>query len=164
METTVTIWIPNMSGIQMVDLCPGVKWSGIQMVVWKLDWKSLFMVQNVRYLNGPPSYVTWPFEYQTPIMSGIEVFGVQMVTVLQSVSLGIWLINPHSSRLVTHFTALSTMASFEGIATYYSGGWNLNGRGLFCFSMVFCFLMVDKWAPFCSVFQWSRPLESRTFG
>ena len=39
---TVTIWIPSVyqSGIQMVDLCPVVKWSGIWMVVWKLDWKS----------------------------------------------------------------------------------------------------------------------------
>ena len=30
--TTVTICIPNLSEIQMVDLCPVVKWSGIQMV------------------------------------------------------------------------------------------------------------------------------------
>ena len=36
----------------------------------------LYMVQNVWYLNGPPSYVTLPFEYRTPIL-----FGIQMVTV-----------------------------------------------------------------------------------
>ena len=53
----------------MVDLCPMVKWSGIQMVAWKPDWKTLFMVQNVRYLNGLPSHVTLPFEYQTPTLS-----------------------------------------------------------------------------------------------
>ena len=34
----------------MVHLCPVVTWSYIWMVVWK----SLFIVQNVRYLNGPP--------------------------------------------------------------------------------------------------------------
>ena len=103
-------------------------------------------------------------------MSRIEVFGIQMVTVLQLISLGPWLLNPHFSRLVTHFTPFPTMASFEGIATYYSRGWNikhawnLNGRGLFCFLMVFGFQWLAKWAPFCSVFQWSGPLESRTLG
>ena len=40
------------------------------------------MVQNVRYLNGPPSHVTLPFEYRTPTLSGIQVFGIQMVTVI----------------------------------------------------------------------------------
>ena len=35
----------HMSGIQMVYLCPVVKWSGIQMVVWKSDWKN--------YVSGP---------------------------------------------------------------------------------------------------------------
>ena len=29
----------NHLNIQMVDLCPVVKRSGIQMVVWKPDWK-----------------------------------------------------------------------------------------------------------------------------
>ena len=37
---------------------------------------TLFMVQNVWHSNGPPSYVTIPFDDQTPILSGI-----QMVTV-----------------------------------------------------------------------------------
>ena len=40
------------------------------------------MVQNVKYFNGPPSHVTLPFEYRTPILSGIHMFGIQMVTVL----------------------------------------------------------------------------------
>ena len=39
------------------------------------------MVQNVRYSNGPPSHVTLPFEYRILILSGIQVFGIQMVTV-----------------------------------------------------------------------------------
>ena len=30
--------------------------------------KSLFVVQNVRYLNSPPSHETLPFEYQIPIL------------------------------------------------------------------------------------------------
>ena len=60
----------------MVDLCPVIKWSGIQMVVWKPNWKKT-LVQNVRYSNGPPS--------QMPILSSIQmnpVFSIQMVTVL----------------------------------------------------------------------------------
>ena len=42
------------------------------------------MFQNVHYLNGPPSHVTLPFEYQTPLLSGIQVFGIQMVTIKRS--------------------------------------------------------------------------------
>ena len=41
------------------------------------------MVQNVHYANGPPSYMTFPFEYWTPILSGIQVFGIQMVIVVE---------------------------------------------------------------------------------
>ena len=66
----------------MVDMCPVVKWSSTQMVVWKLDWKNLYMVQNVRYSNSTPSQMTLPFEYPTPILSSIQVFSIQMVTVL----------------------------------------------------------------------------------
>ena len=65
----------------MVDLCPVVKRSGSWMLVWKSDWKSLFMVQNVQYSNGRPSRVTLPLEYQTPKVSGIQLSGIQMVTV-----------------------------------------------------------------------------------
>ena len=46
--------------------------------------KGLFMVQNVWYLNGLQSHVTLLFEYPTPMLSGIQVFGIQMVTVLGS--------------------------------------------------------------------------------
>ena len=74
--STVAIWMPDESGIWMIDLCPVVKWSGIQMVVWKLDWNSLLMVQNVGYSNGQPSHVTLPFENRTPIMSSIQIFTV----------------------------------------------------------------------------------------
>ena len=42
------------------------------------------MVQIVWYLNGLPSHVTLPFEYCTPILSGIQVFSIQMVTVYRS--------------------------------------------------------------------------------
>ena len=64
----------------MVDLCPVVKW-------WSETWteKSLFMVKNVWYYsNGPPNHMTLPFEYRTPILPGIQVFDIQMVTVLSS--------------------------------------------------------------------------------
>ena len=43
------------------------------------------MVQNVRYLNGPQIPVTLPFEYWTPILSGIQMFGIQMFSVYNSV-------------------------------------------------------------------------------
>ena len=35
--------------------------------------KSLFRVQNVLYSNGPPNYVTFPLEYQTTILSSIQM-------------------------------------------------------------------------------------------
>ena len=78
----VTIWIPDQSSIQVVDSCLVVKWSSIWMVVWKPDWKSLFIVQNVWFSNGLPSHVTLPFEYRTPTLSGIQVFSILMVTVV----------------------------------------------------------------------------------
>ena len=40
------------------------------------------MVQNVQYSNGPPIQVTLPFEYRTPMLSSIQVFGIQMMIVL----------------------------------------------------------------------------------
>ena len=45
------------------------------------------MVPNVGYSNSPPSHVTLPFEYRTPILSGIQVLGIQMVTVHVSLRL-----------------------------------------------------------------------------
>ena len=67
----------------MVDLCPVVKWSGILMVGWKPDRKSLFMVQNVQYLNDPASHMTtiWILYTQYSDKSGIRVSSIQMVTV-----------------------------------------------------------------------------------
>ena len=59
---------------------------GCQMV-WYLNggWieKSLIMVQNVLYLSGPPSHVTLPFEYSTPILSGIQMNPVFMSSVFR---------------------------------------------------------------------------------
>ena len=34
------------------------------------------------FFNGPPSYVTLPFEYRTPTLTGIQVFSIQVVTVI----------------------------------------------------------------------------------
>ena len=47
----------------------------------KTGLKNLFMVQNVWYLNDPPSHVTLPFEYQTRSTrysdeSSIQVLGI----------------------------------------------------------------------------------------
>ena len=40
------------------------------------------MVQNVYYSNGLPSHMTFPFEFRTPILSGIQMN--QVVTVVSS--------------------------------------------------------------------------------
>ena len=43
------------------------------MVVWKPDWKSLFMVQNIGYLNGLPSHMTiWLPDTHTVRYSGVR--------------------------------------------------------------------------------------------
>ena len=34
------------------------------------------MFQNIQYLNGPPSQMTLPFEYQTPILPVIQMVNV----------------------------------------------------------------------------------------
>ena len=56
------------------------------MVVWKADWKGLFMVQNVQYSNGPPSHMItiWILDTHTVWNSDescIQVFSIQIVTV-----------------------------------------------------------------------------------
>ena len=73
---TGLVWYSNgrfVSGCQMVRYSNGGLKTGLK--------KSQLMVQNVRYSNSPPSHVTLPFEYRTPTQSGIQVFGIQMVTV-----------------------------------------------------------------------------------
>ena len=62
----------------MVDL-----WNGLILKWWSEDRteKILFMVQNVQNSNGPPSHMALPFEYRTLILSCIQVFDNQMVTV-----------------------------------------------------------------------------------
>ena len=54
-----------MSVCQMVQNLNGGLKTGLK--------KRLFIVQNVWYLNGLPSHVTLPFEYRTPILSGIQM-------------------------------------------------------------------------------------------
>ena len=60
----------------MVDLCPVVKWSGIQMVVWKPDLKK--PVYGSKCQVFPPNQMTLPFEYLTPILSGIQMVTVKL--------------------------------------------------------------------------------------
>ena len=50
------------------------------MVVWKPDWKSLFMVENVLYSKCPPSHVTTIWIPDTQL-SGIQMIGIKIVTV-----------------------------------------------------------------------------------
>ena len=69
---TGLVWYSNG---RFVSSCQVVQYSNGQ------NWKSLFMVQNVRYLNGLLSHVTLPFEYRTPMLWGIQMLVTQMVTV-----------------------------------------------------------------------------------
>ena len=50
------------------------------MVVGELDWVEPISVIMSRFRICPPGLVTLPFAYKTPILSGISVFNVQMVT------------------------------------------------------------------------------------
>ena len=64
-QSTVTIWIPDKSDIQMVQMCPVVKLSGFWMVAWKPDKKCLFYGQNAWFSNGLPYHAMRPFENWT---------------------------------------------------------------------------------------------------
>ena len=69
---TGPVWYLNgrfVSGCQMVQYSNGGLKTGLK--------KNLFMVQNIWHSNGLPSLMTLPFEYRTPILTGIR-----MVTVL----------------------------------------------------------------------------------
>ena len=57
----------------MVDLC--LVDNGLVFEWWSENRteKSLFVVENVQYSNGPLSHVTLPFEYQTPKLLGIQI-------------------------------------------------------------------------------------------
>ena len=64
----------------MVDLCLVFKWyfnGGV-----KTGLKDPVHGPNVKYLNSSPSHTTLPFEYRTPKLSGIQVFGIQSITVV----------------------------------------------------------------------------------
>ena len=88
---TVTLWIMDYTGIQMVDLCPVVNWSGFQMVVWKPDclWSKMLCVRMVcqvmwlNHLNSGHPYCT------------IFSFFIQMVTVAD---FELWWISPLNNR------------------------------------------------------------------
>ena len=75
-KNTATIWIPDLSGIKMV---------GIWMGVWKPDWKSLFMAQNVVFKWSAMShdFAIWIPDTHLQFLEefGIQVLGIQMVTV-----------------------------------------------------------------------------------
>ena len=63
----------------MLDLCPVFKWC-------PENWTDKPVYgPKCRVFNGLPNHVTLPFEYQTPIMFGIQmylVFSIQIVTVV----------------------------------------------------------------------------------
>ena len=66
----------------MVDFCPVVKWysnGGLKAGLKKPVYDPKCVV-----LNGPPSQVTLPFEYWTPIVSGIRTSGIQKVNVFDN--------------------------------------------------------------------------------
>ena len=72
----------------MVDLCPVVKWSGIQMVVWKPDWKKPVYGPKClvfEWCAKSHDFTIWIADTHTVLYSdesSIRVLGIQMVTVL----------------------------------------------------------------------------------
>ena len=83
---TVTIWISDKSGIQMVQTCLIVGWYSFQMVVWKLDKKCLLQSKMSGNLNGLPNHIFRPFENRTKkclksCTFGFWVLSIQMVTI-----------------------------------------------------------------------------------
>ena len=88
LRITVTIRIPEYSGIWMVDLCPVVNGSGIQMVVWKLDWKRPVCGPKCQVFEWSAKWrdlTIWILDTHTVWYSdesGIHVFGIQMVTII----------------------------------------------------------------------------------
>ena len=62
----------------MVDLCPVV----MAYLNGALKTRHKKTCLWSKMSDGPRSHITLPFEYQTLILSGIQVFGIQMVTVL----------------------------------------------------------------------------------
>ena len=72
------------------------------------------MVQNVQYSNIPPSHMT-PFEYWTPIQMDIQVFGIQMVTVLNLI------FDLNCSIFSTHMSGIQIRA--KGRTEYGGSTW-----------------------------------------
>ena len=66
----------------MVDLCPVVKWSGIQMVVWKPDWKRPVAPKCpvIKWSANSRDFTIWILDTHSD-ESGIQVFGIQMLAV-----------------------------------------------------------------------------------
>ena len=75
----------------MVDLCPVIEWSGIQMVVWKADYKKPGCGPKcLEFEWSAKSYdlTIWIPDTHTVGFSdesGIQVSGIQIVTLYQSV-------------------------------------------------------------------------------
>ena len=71
----------------MVDFCPVVKWSAIQMVVWKLDWKKSVYGPKCpvfKWSTNSCDFTIWIPDTHTvgySDESGIQVFYIQMVNV-----------------------------------------------------------------------------------
>ena len=84
----VVIWILDKSGIWMVQTCLVVEWSRFHMAVWKPDKKMAVLcskmsgIQMVRL----STWSIWKFDkkFSTSQMFRFQVFGIQMVTVLDN--------------------------------------------------------------------------------
>ena len=89
------------------SLVPVIKW-------WSENQneKSLLKVQNVRYLNGLQSQVTFTFEYRTPILSDEWIKCLFLLT----------------KWLLLLWMRMNDMYSFVAIAILYQSMWVLNTR------------------------------------
>ena len=77
---TVTTWIPDKSGIKMVQTCPFCKWSGFWMVVWIQDKKVCFYGLKCPVFKWP--FENWTKQGPKSQLFEFRVFGIQMVSVL----------------------------------------------------------------------------------
>ena len=109
------------------------------------------MVQNVQYLNGPPSQVTLPFEYQTPILSGIKMVTVFYIDPKERLS------SPLQFQLDNYLFQRRRLCSVVKCQLFFWGG----GGGVYFFSfnkysqkkLFSCNQFYIKLATFCRVFK-----------
>ena len=78
-DSTVSIWIPDKSGIKMVQTCPVIKRSDFQMVVWKLDKKYVFCLKclDFEWSALPLGQTFWKLNRKVFEKSNVQNSGIR---------------------------------------------------------------------------------------